>query len=119
MLATATAFTAPLIYISNKKLIDTQLQRASEIVNAQLEKTKKLTGKYAEDAAVRAKATAADLQTKVQGYTRKASPATVKSEAPSSAAARDFLNGHSAPLAPHEYPKVPTTEPALDEPLAA
>jgi len=122
--ATITAFTAPLIYINNKELIDEQIQRASDIVNAQLESTKKVTGKYAEDAAARARATAADLQTKVQAYTGKtsppaSSPVQTKSEVPSTTTVHDYLSGApnapNTPLATHDYPKVPAKEP-LNEP---
>ncbi|KAF8537593.1 Reticulon-domain-containing protein [Trichophaea hybrida] len=125
LLATFTAFTAPLIYINNKELIDEQIQRASDIVNAQVESTKKVTGKYAEDAAARARATAADVQTRLQAYTGKTSPpaSQTKSEVPSTASAHDYLSGApnapDTPLGTHDYPKVPTQEPALDEPLLA
>jgi hypothetical protein len=112
-IATVTAFTAPLIYLNNKELIDEQIQRAAEFLNAQLEQAKKITGKYAEEAAAQARATAAELQTKVQGMTHK-SP--VKPATPSTAS----LNGKDTTP---EYPKVPThepvSEPALDEPLIA
>ena len=101
--ATVTAFTAPLIYINNKELIDEQIQRASDMVNSQVETTKKLTGKYAEEAAVHVRTTAADLQSKVQTYTK--SP-TKKTEAPSNTST-------------HDYPAVPTHEPAVDEPILA
>jgi hypothetical protein len=108
-IATVTAFTAPLIYLNNKELIDEQIQRAAEFLSAQLEHAKKITGKYAEDAAAQARATAAELQTKVQGIAHK-SP--VKSAA--------SLNGKDTTP---EYPKVPThepvSEPALDDPLIA
>ncbi|KAA8914546.1 Reticulon-domain-containing protein [Sphaerosporella brunnea] len=108
LLTAITAFTAPLIYINNKELIDEQILHVSEIINAQMENTKKITGKYAEDAAARARATAAELQTKVQGMTHKAA---VKTEA---------TNGNETV---HDYPKVPThepvAEPAVDEPILA
>lgn len=120
MAATVTAFTVPLIYISNKQFIDEQLKRASEIVNAQVENTKQLTGKYAEDAAVRARATAAELQSKVHSYTHTASPVQ-KTE-------QSVKNGNKVQASSFEFPKTPDTEPAstykvnepiLDEPIMA
>ncbi|KAI5797681.1 Reticulon-domain-containing protein [Geopyxis carbonaria] len=69
LLTTITAFTAPLLYLNNKEFVDEQLHNVSEIVNAQLDSGKKLTEQYAGEAAARAKATAADLSSKVQGYT--------------------------------------------------
>jgi len=107
LLTTVTAFTAPLIYINNKELIDEQIQRASDLVNSQVETTKKLTGKYAEEAAVRARATAADLQSKVQTYT-KSSPK--KPEGPSTTSAQDFLSKDNGA---DEHPVVPANEPLL------
>jgi len=106
-LATITAFTAPLVYINNKELIDEQIQRASDLVNSQVETTKKLTGKYAEEAAVRARATASDLQSKVQTYT-KSSPK--KPEGPSTTSAQDFLSGDNGT---DEHPIAPANEPLL------
>ncbi|KAI5848932.1 Reticulon-domain-containing protein [Tricharina praecox] len=112
LLATVTAFTAPLIYINNKELIDEQIQRVSDMVNSQVETTKKLTGKYAEEAAVRAKATAADLQSKVQTYTKSTSK---KPEAPSTTSAHEYLSKDSEVV--HDYPAVPSHEPHVNEPL--
>ena len=117
--ATVSAFTMPLIYINNKELIDGQVQHASDLVNAQLESTKKVTGKYAEDAAARARATAADLQSKVQAYTSKASPADTRAEVPSASVPDYLSNAPNAPTTPLDnvYPKVPSKEPGLNEPV--
>ena len=125
--ATVSAFTMPLIYINNKELIDEQVQHASDLYNAQLESTKKVTSKYAEDAAAHARAKAADLQSKVQAYTNKAaprapsSPAETRAEVPSGASAHAYYMS-SAPNAPStplgsDYPRVPSKEPGLDKPL--
>jgi hypothetical protein len=120
LLTTVTAFTAPLIYINNQELIDDQIRRASEMANAQFDSTKKLTGKYAEDAAARARATATELQAKVQGYASSAKSSVKKTDGPATDTAHEHSNGKEH----HEYPQVPTTEPqaaqpAADEPLLA
>jgi len=69
LLATTTAFTAPLIYLNNKEVIDEQIEHFAEIINAQLDTGKKLTEKYAEDAMTQIKAKTADLQSKAHQYT--------------------------------------------------
>lgn len=121
LLSTCTAFTAPLIYINNKELIDEQLHNASELVNAKFDSTKKLTGKYAEDVAARAKTTAADLQSKVQNYTTKKTEANGHSKtAPSTTSAHG--DGPSSSERVTEFPDVPVNElPSGDarEPLLA
>jgi hypothetical protein len=119
LLSTVTAFSAPLIYINNKEVIDEQLRNASNFVNDKLDTTKKLTGKYAEDAAARAKATAADLQSKVQGYTHKKAETNGHSKV--DATAHDAINGSSAtsdfnpelPNVPHHNPIDSAREPIL------
>jgi len=101
LLTTVTAFTAPLIYLQNKDIIDEQICQANEFANAQLANGRQITEKYANDAAARARATAADLTHKVQEYASKKSPA-VKSEAVS----------HDGPS--HEFPDVPRSEVGAD-----
>ncbi|KAI5821210.1 Reticulon-domain-containing protein [Pyronema omphalodes] len=126
LLATVTAFTAPLIYLNNKEVIDDQIKLASDFVNAQLESTKKVTSKYAAEVAARAQHTAADIQSKVQTYTHKTSPSAtpipVKSNGngPSTATAHDFLSGAPSVPANPPYPRVPVAHPSVeDEPLTA
>jgi len=132
LLGTVTAFTAPLIYINNKEAIDEQLQHVSQLVNARVEHSKKLTEQYAGEAAARAKATAAELQSKVQEYThsgRKSSETKKSATSPvetvrSTASARDILSdAPDAPKSEREFPTAPTKEPSVgnlaSEPLLA
>lgn len=108
LLATTTAFTAPLIYLNNQQVIDEQLRRASNLVNEKLKTGRNLTEKYAKDALTAAQATTADLSQKVQGYTaRKPTSPTKDHKAPSAASARDFLNKHDDGI-DHKFPDAPT-----------
>lgn len=118
LLSTATAFAAPLIYINNKELIDEQLRNASDFVNAKFDTTKKLTEKYAEDAAARAKATAADLQSKVHGYTHKKAETNGHSTtSPTAASVHDILKDVPTPPSSNpDLPDVPDREPTYDNP---
>jgi secreted trypsin-like serine protease len=104
-----------LIYLNNKELIDEQLSNVSDYVNTQLDTTKKITGKYAEDAAACAKATAADLQLKVQGYTQKKTETNGHSKAnPATVHAHDSLSNGSSSVSA-EFPDVPIDEPSLGD----
>ncbi|TGZ78158.1 hypothetical protein EX30DRAFT_343539 [Ascodesmis nigricans] len=88
LLTTTTAFTAPLIYLQNKQLIDEQLHRANVLINEKLKTGRNMTEKYAKDALTAAQATTADLSQKVQGYTARKSPEPAKPVA--SALDREF-----------------------------
>jgi len=123
LLATTTAFTAPLIYINNQEVIDEQINHLAELVNAQLDSGKKLTEKYAGDAITQIKAKTADLQSKAQEYTngKKAvhtngtngTNGTHSKPAASTLNAHDFLS--DAPDAPTHEPFDASQEPAREE----
>lgn len=100
IIATITAFSAPLIYLQNQEFIDEQIRQGNEVVNAQLANGRQLTGKYAGEAAARARSTAVDLSQKVQGYTQNvrgtsptATTTTEKREFPVAPAHEPTLNG--------------------------
>jgi len=126
LLATVTAFTAPLIYLNNQEFIDEQIRQASEFANAQLDTGKKLTEQYAGEAAARARATANELSQKVQGYTgSRKSPSPVSAPKPELEAKEEkdgaFEPLNDAPAAPSttldkEFPSAPTEEPVIPKP---
>jgi hypothetical protein len=129
LLATVTAFSAPLIYLNNQEVIDDKIRQASEFANAQLESGRKVSEKYAGDAIARAQATAADLSQKVQGYaSSRKSPSptaakspepTIKTE-PADSVTHDAYNDLKDVPAPpttlnNEFPSAPSHEPSHEE----
>lgn len=107
LLATVTAFTAPLAYLQNQELVDEQIQWANEYANAQLVNGRQIAEKYIDEASVRARATAVELTQKVQVYAGKKSPTAEKSQA----------SPHSANNGPsHQFPDAPKSDfPAVDD----
>jgi len=65
--STVLAFTVPLAYLKNQEVVDQQLARLSEIINAQLNQAKEVGGKYANEYTAQAKQVAGNLTGKVQG----------------------------------------------------
>ena len=94
-----------MVYLQNKDIIDEQICQANEFANAQLANGRQITEKYANDAAARARATAADLTQKVHEYASKKSPTVEKSQAAS-------FSQHDGPS--HEFPDVPRSEVGAD-----
>ena len=113
LIATTVIYLGPLIYISNREIIDTQIANASEIANAQAVQLKELAGQHTSRATETIKGYAGDYTTKAQEMIgsargRSASPeVSVKPEAsPPAYSAADF-------------PRAPKQEPFKAEPLHA
>lgn len=80
-----TVYFVPLIYISNKELIDEQLSHASKIVNAQTAQVKDLAAQHTANATESLKAYTGDITKQAQDYIgsakRSISPAAQKTTA--------------------------------------
>jgi len=124
LIGTSVTFLTPLIYKTNKELIDSQIAHASSIVNQQTEQVKQLASHHAARAADTTKQYASDYSAKAQEMIgnargRSVSPNTVKKENVPAYKSEDF------PVAPKEdfkAPPVGATANSLrgeDEPLIA
>jgi len=124
LISTSVLFLTPLIYKTNKELIDHHLTNASNVVNQQTEQVKQLASHHAARAADSTKAYAADYSAKAQELIgnargRSASPATVKKESAPAYKSEDFP---AAPKEDFKAPPVGSTANALggeNEPLIA
>ena len=68
LIGVSTIYLGPLIYISNKEIIDQQLNNATHIVNSQASQVKDLAGHHAGRATDTVKAYAGDYSAKAQTY---------------------------------------------------
>lgn len=113
------AYLGPLIYISNREVIDEQIAQVQEIVNAQASHAKELANQQTARATGLVKQYANDYSSKANEYIgsrRSASPEVSKAPAPVK----------SEPVSPPkfqtaDFPAAPKTEPvaAAPEPVAA
>lgn len=106
LISTSVLFLSPLIYKTNKELIDGQLAHASEILNQQTKQVKELASHHATIAANTTKQYASDYSAKAQDLVgsaraRSSSPTTVKKENVPAYKSEDF------PAAPKEEFKAP------------
>jgi hypothetical protein len=122
LIGTSVAFLAPLIYKTNKELIDTQISNASKIVNQQTEQVKSLASHHASVAASTTKQYVGDYSAKAQeiigARARSQSPAATRS-AP---AAKAPVKEADFPVAPNEpFVSTPSTTVIKDtkEPILA
>lgn len=104
LLSTSVAYLAPLVYISNKEIIDEHLNKATDIVNNQAAQVKSLAGQHTSRATSTVKQYAGDYGAKAQEYIGSArqripSPTLNKAQPAKSVNASDF-------------PSAPTQEPA-------
>jgi hypothetical protein len=136
LIATSVLFLAPLIYKTNKELIDGQLNKAANIANQQSEQVRKLASQHAARATSTTKQYVGDYSAKAQEIIgsargRSVSPTLsskpVKSE-PSAAKKENIpasLKQEDFPTAPKEEFKSPPVEQTAkslrseDEPLIA
>ncbi|KAH0556060.1 hypothetical protein GP486_005999 [Trichoglossum hirsutum] len=86
LIATSAVFLAPLIYISNREIIDSQVQYITDVINEQTAQVKDIAGQHTARATETAKAYASDLSSKAQQYVgsaraRSASPEAKRSTA--------------------------------------
>jgi hypothetical protein len=68
LIATSVVFLAPLLYISNREVIDSQVQYVTDMINKQTDQVKEIAGQHTARATETAKAYANDLSSKAQQY---------------------------------------------------
>lgn len=113
LLGTAVAYLGPLIYISNREIIDEQIAQIQQLVNAQANHAKELANQQTARATGLVKQYANDYSSKAHEYIgnrRSASPEAVKAPAPAVKV---------EPISPPkfqttDFPEAPKTEPVVD-----
>ena len=100
VLGTILAFVLPLVYITNKELIDHHLKNASDVVEAQTSQVRNVAKKQAEQVTAIGKQYAGDYTGKVQEMLHGKGTAVAET-------------GEKGPANPIAFPKTPTAEPGL------
>ena len=110
LIATSLIYLAPLVYMSNKELIDQQLESATNVVNAQATQVKDLAGHHTSRATETVKAYAGDYTSKAQSYIGSArgstspTPKGPNSKATSGPGAAPAYSSSDFPHAPKQEP---------------
>jgi len=119
LISTSVLFLTPLLYKTNKELIDHHVANASNIVNQQTEQVKQLASHHANQVADTTKAYAADYSAKAQemiGRGRSASPVDTKSAAPVKKENSPAFKSEDFPMPPKDEFKATPVE---SEPLVS
>ena len=108
-------YLGPLVYMTNKELIDEQLSNASDIVNTQANQVKDLAGHHTARAQETVKAYAGDYSAKAQSYIgnargRSTSP-EIASSKPAGNAPTTSGPGSSPKYSSSDFPHAPKQEP--------
>ncbi|KAL1977312.1 hypothetical protein VTN31DRAFT_171 [Thermomyces dupontii] len=121
LLAVFVAYLGPLIYISNREIVDEQIAEIQKLIDAQTSQARELANQYASQASGAVKGYANDYTSKAQDYIRRsASPvaARIKKEpSPEPPSAAPAKEQPEQPATEPVFPNVPKTEPV--EPAAA
>lgn len=117
LIGTTVLFVAPLIYKTNKELIDNQVKQASDIVNAQTNQLRELAGKHTANATNVTKQYMGDYTAKAQSMLGgRATPITTPASAVKTAPAAPTTE----PVKSYEatdFPAAPKAEISTEEPL--
>ena len=115
LIGVATIYLGPLIYLSNKELIDEHLSNASNIVNTQANQVKDLAGHHTARAQETVKAYAGDYSAKAQSYIgsargRSNSPEVTSPKSEANAPLKSEP-GSDPKYSPSDFPHAPKQEP--------
>ncbi|KAI9672890.1 MAG: hypothetical protein M1829_004440 [Trizodia sp. TS-e1964] len=117
LIATCVLYMAPLIYVNNKEIIDSQIQYATNTLNRQATQVKEVAGQHTARATETVKQYAGDYTSKAQEYigsTRSHSNSPVVSSAPS---VQSNYTSSDFPIAPKKEP-ILSKEPNASKPSA-
>ncbi|KZF25191.1 hypothetical protein L228DRAFT_265666 [Xylona heveae TC161] len=119
LLATTIFYLGPLVYITNRELIDGHIQHASDIVGAQATQFRDLAGHHTAQATETLRGYAGEYTNKAQQYigsARGKSASPVASPAPKAAAASTPVKSEPVSYTSSDFPAAPNQEPT---PIAA
>ncbi|KAJ5220494.1 hypothetical protein N7468_009698 [Penicillium chermesinum] len=114
LIAVTTAYIGPLVYISNREIIDEQIQNLQDLIAAQTNQLKDLAGEHTSHATGLVKQYVGDYSKQAQEYIgrRSASPEVAKAPAPAPAPAPVKSEPAAEPLIKTEdFPEAPKAEP--------
>jgi hypothetical protein len=120
LIAINVAYFAPLVYISNREIIDEQISNAQSIISSQTNQLKDLAGEHTSHATGLMKQYVGDYSSKAQeyiGHRKSASPEMTKA-APAKApepASEPLINTQDFPEAPKSEPVAQAVEQPAEE----
>lgn len=113
LIAVSLVYLGPLVYMSNKELIDHQLENATNVVNAQAAQVKDLAGHHTSRATSAVKSYAGDYSSKAQSYIGSSrgstSPKGANSGATSGPGSAPAYTSSGFPHAPKQEPTAGVT----------
>lgn len=120
LIAVTVAYLGPLVYISNREIIDEQIHTAHQLINAQADHVRGIAEQQTAHARGLVKQYASDYSAKAQEYIgqrRSASPEVTKAPASGSSIKAEPVSPQ--PGVKHsDFPEAPKNEPAAAEPAA-
>lgn len=115
LISVSCVYLGPLIYMTNKELIDEHISKASDVVNTQATQVKDLAGHHTARAQETVKAYAGDYSAKAQNYI---GSARGRSTSPEVASSKSMANvpmksepGSAPNYSPSDFPHAPKQEP--------
>lgn len=115
LISVSCIYLGPLVYMTNKELIDENLSKASKVVNSQANQVKDLAGHHTSRASETVKAYAGDYSAKAQSYI---GSARGRSTSPEVASSKPMANapvksepGSAPDYKPSDFPHAPKQEP--------
>ncbi|KAJ5814555.1 Reticulon [Penicillium riverlandense] len=125
LIAINVAYFAPLVYISNREIIDEQISNAQSIISSQTNQLKDLAGEHTSHATGLMKQYVGDYSSKAQeyiGHRKTASPEMTKAAPVPAKAPEPASEPASEPLVnTQDFPEAPSAEPvtqAVEQPAA-
>lgn len=121
LIGVTVAYLGPLVYLSNKELIDEQIEKTQGLINAQANQVRELANEHTAKATGLMKQYANDYSAKAQdyiGHRRSASPEVSKAPAPSSTIKTEPVAPQSQ-FTSSDFPAAPKSELAAAEPAVA
>ncbi|KAI9761833.1 MAG: hypothetical protein M4579_000773 [Chaenotheca gracillima] len=110
LIGTSVLYLTPLIYLSNREVIDGHVQSATEVINRQAGQVRDLAGQHTSRAVGTAKQYAGDYSAKAQGYVGSARQRTGMSPPPASAQSSAPAPAQSQ-YSTSDFPAAPKTGP--------
>lgn len=119
MIGVTTAYIGPLVYISNREIIDEQIHNVQEIVNAQTNQLKDLAGERTSHATGLMKQYVGDYSHKAQEYIGRRSVSPEMTKVPTPVKTEPTIKTEDFPETPNAEPVAQVVESVESAPQAA
>ncbi|KKA19760.1 hypothetical protein T310_6252 [Rasamsonia emersonii CBS 393.64] len=118
LIAVTIAYLGPLVYISNREIIDEQIHSVQQLINAQASHVRGIAEQHTAHATGLVKQYASDYSAKAQGYIRRsATPEVAKAPASGTTIKTEPVSPQPS-FKQSDFPEAPKTEPVAAEPAA-